>query len=170
MQKPIKRGKSWRMIVRYNGKRYTATRDTEQECIVWANSILLDLKLKESLPEHQIDFTYKQLFEKYYLDVGSKMRGYTFIMQQLKTFDKYWGRLANESTHQIISRHITLWRNERLKQVSSGTVNRQMCLYSSIFSYAKNELFLIRENPFSGVMALLHKPSLKGLFNPIISI
>lgn len=151
MQKPIKRGNSWRIAVRYNGKRYTATRDTEQECIAWANSILLDLKLKESLPEHQIDFTFKQLFEKYYSDVGSKMRGYTFILQQLKTFDKYWGRLANESIHQITSRHITQWRNERLKQVSSGTVNRQMCLYSSIFSYAKNELFLIRENPFSGV-------------------
>ncbi|WP_180066687.1 MULTISPECIES: site-specific integrase [unclassified Acinetobacter] len=151
MQKPIQRGNSWRMTVRYNGKRYTATRDTKQECIAWANAKLLDLKLKESLPEPQIDLTFKKLFEKYYADVGSKMRGYTFILQQLKTFDKYWGNLAYESIHSITSQHITKWRNERLNSVGAGTVHRQMCLYSSVFTYAKNELFLIKDNPFIGV-------------------
>lgn len=151
MQKPIQRGNSWRITVRYNGLRYSATRDSEQECIAWANSKLLDLKLQESLPESHINLTYKQLFEKYYADVGSKMRGYKFVKQQLIAFEKYWGRLANESIYKITSPQIAKWRNERLKHVSSGTVHRQMGLYSSIFTYAKNELFLIKENPFNGV-------------------
>ena len=48
LPKSIKRGNSWRMTLRYNSKRFTATRDTEQECIPWANPILLDLKLKKT--------------------------------------------------------------------------------------------------------------------------
>lgn len=36
MQKPIKCGDAWRITVRYLGKRYTATRDTANECEQWA--------------------------------------------------------------------------------------------------------------------------------------
>lgn len=35
--------------------------------------------------------------------------------------------------------------------VSAGSVHREMGLYSSVFSYARLELFLIKENPFNGV-------------------
>ncbi len=154
MQKPIQRGTSWRITVRHNGQRYNATRDTEQECTKWAQLKLLELKSLDSKVDHVIHITYKELFQKYYEDVGSKKRGARFIQQQLKAFDKYWPKLCNESIHSITPQKVTKWRNDRLKVVSPGTVQRQMCLYSSVFTYARAELFLIKENPFSGV----HKP------------
>ncbi|WHP06715.1 integrase [Acinetobacter corruptisaponis] len=36
MQKPVKRGNAWRIVVRHNGLRYSATRDTAHECEQWA--------------------------------------------------------------------------------------------------------------------------------------
>ncbi len=151
MQKPIQRGNSWRMTVRFNGQRYTVTRDTEEECIKWAQLKLIELKSQDEKVDRTIHLSYKELFQKYYDKVGSKMRGSTYIAQQLKAFEKYWGRLARESIHNITPQSVTTWRNDRLKKVSPGTVQRQMCLYSSVFTYAKSELFLIKENPFSNI-------------------
>lgn len=152
MQKPIKRGDSWRITVRHKGQRFTATYPTEEQCIQWATSKTIELRLEASNSEEQlVHITYKQLFEKYYAEVSSKLRGYSYVKQQLSSFEKYWGRLANESIHSITPQIVTKWRNDRLKQVAPGTVHRQMGLYSSIFTYAKNELFLIKENPFIGI-------------------
>ncbi|MFW1784321.1 integrase [Acinetobacter nosocomialis] len=44
MQKPVKRGDTWRITVRYLGKRYTTTRDTASECEQWATKKLLELQ------------------------------------------------------------------------------------------------------------------------------
>ena len=152
MQKPIKRGNSWRITVRHNGQRYNATRDTEQECIKWAKLKLIELQNEDAKSsKNLVHLTYQELFEKYYADVGSKMRGFKYISQQLKSFEKYWGRLTKESIHDITPQKITKWRNDRLKEVSPGTVQRQMCLYSSVFTYAVRELFLLDKNPFSMV-------------------
>lgn len=152
MQKPIKRGNSWRITVRHNGQRYNATRDTELECIKWAKLKLIELQNEDAKSsQNLVHLTYQEIFEKYYADVGSKMRGYKYIKQQLGSFEKYWGRLAKESIHDITPQKITKWRNDRLRDVSPGTVQRQMCLYSSIFTYAVRELFLLDKNPFSMV-------------------
>ncbi|QFS18705.1 site-specific integrase [Acinetobacter indicus] len=166
MQKPIKRGNSWRITVRHNGQRYNATRDTQEECIKWAKLKLIELQTRDAVSKEQlIHLTFKELFEKYYADVGSKMRGYVFIKQQLGSFEKYWGKLAHQSIHEITPQKITKWRNDRLKEVSPGTVQRQMCLYSSVFTYAVRELFLLKQNPFS----LVQKPTKPAARSRLIS-
>ena len=154
MQKPVKRGNAWRIQVRYKNLRDTATKDTARECEQWAATRLLELKaqyndlieLKQKPP-----YPFKYLFEKYYQEIGRTKRGYTYIKQQLSAFDKYFGDMASMSIHDITPQMVTKWRNDRLKEVTPGTVQRQMCLYCSIFNYAKNELFLITENPFAKV-------------------
>lgn len=154
MQKPIKRGNAWRIQVRYKNLRDSATRDTAQECEQWAAIRLLELKALSETPESQkpkSPFPFKYLFEKYYQEIGRHKRGYTYIKQQLKAIELYFGEMAFMSIHDITPQMVLKWRNDRLKEVSSGTVQRQMCLYCSIFNYAKNELFLIFENPFAQV-------------------
>ncbi len=154
MQKPIKRGNAYRIQVRYKNLRDTATRDTARECEQWATLRLLQLKAEFNDPaalKQPQPYPFRELFEKYYLEIGKNMRGYMYIKQQLRAFDKYFGALADTSIHDITPQMVTKWRNDRLKEVAPGTVQRQMCLYCSIFSYAKNELFLINENPFSKV-------------------
>lgn len=53
MQKPVKRGDAWRITVRYLGKRYTATRDTANECEQWAAKKLLELQSEQANPESE---------------------------------------------------------------------------------------------------------------------
>ncbi|MFW2740990.1 hypothetical protein ACN6QN_07380, partial [Acinetobacter baumannii] len=53
MQKPIKCGDAWRITVRYLGKRYTATRDTANECEQWAAKKLLELQSEQANPESE---------------------------------------------------------------------------------------------------------------------
>ncbi|OUY08081.1 tyrosine-type recombinase/integrase [Acinetobacter populi] len=154
MQKPVKRGNSYRIQVRYKDLRDTATRDTARECEQWAATRLLELKAQYSnliTLQEKPPYPFRSLFEKYYLEVGRHKRGYTYIKQQLSAFDRYFGDMTQMSIHDITPQKVTKWRNDRLKEVSSGTVQRQMCLYCSIFNYAKNELFLIAENPFAKV-------------------
>lgn len=154
MQKPVKRGNAWRIQVRYKNLRDSATRDTIRECEQWAATRLLEMKsqYKELVEENKKPpFPFKSLFEKYYQEVGRKMRGASFIRQQLTAFDKYFGDMAYESIHDITPQKVTEWRNDRLRGVAPGTVHRQMCLYSSVFNYAKSELFLTKENPFREV-------------------
>lgn len=153
MQKAIQRGNAWRIQVRYKNLRDGATRDTAKECEQWAARRLIELQheYENAATEEKPDFPFKVLFEKYFEEVGRNMASAGYIMQQVKAFDKYFGKLANESIHDITPRKISLWRNNRLKEVSAGTVHRQMSLYSAVFTYAKNELFLIKTNPFAEV-------------------
>ncbi|ELW81469.1 hypothetical protein J576_2884 [Acinetobacter sp. 766875] len=53
MQKPVKRGDTWRITVRYLGKRYTTTRDTASECEQWATKKLLELQSEQANPESE---------------------------------------------------------------------------------------------------------------------
>lgn len=102
IQKPIKLGNSWHITVRHNGQRYNVTRDIEEECIKWASFKLLELNSTESnLKDKTIQLSFRNLFEKYYLDVGFKMRGARYIQQHLKAIDKYWGKLANKPIHEF---------------------------------------------------------------------
>lgn len=55
------------------------------------------------------------------------------------------------SIHDITPKHLTAWRNQRLKQVGANTVLREIALYSSVFSYAVKELFLLETNPWMGI-------------------
>ena len=64
---------------------------------------------------------------------------------------KKFGALAEMSIHEITPRHLTAWRNKRSKEVGANTVLREMALYSSVFSYAVKELFLLDVNPWVNV-------------------
>ncbi len=170
MQKPVKRGNAWRIQVRYKNLRDTATRDTARECEQWAAIRLLEMKAEYD-PQKSIErkayFSFHALFQKYYDEVGCKKRGKSYIQQQLKikTFKKYFGDLAEKSIYDIEAIDVRNWRDKRLQEVAAGTVHRQMCLYTSVFNYAKNELFMLKENPFAQVI----KPAKPPARNRLIS-
>ncbi len=46
MQKPVKRGNSYRIQVKYKHLRDAATRDTAKECTDWAARRLMELQLQ----------------------------------------------------------------------------------------------------------------------------
>lgn len=153
MQKPIKRGDAWRITVRHLGKRYTATRDTAQECEQWAAKKLLELQSQPDLssePE-KIHISFHALFDMYYQEEGRKMKSERLIVQMFKSLKKNWGDVAEESIHDITPAMAKQWRDKRLKKVQGATVIREMAMYSAVFDYARKELFLTKENPFKEI-------------------
>ena len=153
MQKPVKRGNAWRIVVRYKGNRFTATRDTAQECEQWAAKKLLELQSSapQSEEAEKIHISFYSLLDQYYNEVGKRMKSAAFILQQLKSLKSQWGDLAEESIHDLSPVKVKQLRDKRLKSVKSGTVIRQMGLYSSVFDYARKELFLTKYNPFKEI-------------------
>lgn len=153
MQKPVKRGNSWRIAVRYLGQRYTATRDTAAECEQWAARKLLELQSQpnqDAEPE-RVHISFYALFDMYYNDKGRHLKSSAFIKQQLSLLKKQWGILAEESIHDLTPQKVKDWRDKRLKKVKPGTVIRQFAMFSSVFDYARKELFITKDNPFKEV-------------------
>lgn len=149
---PRKRGDAYRIEIMFNGERFSCTRDTAKECEQWAAMKLLELKAGIAQGKaNKLTISFKQLFDQYYQNVGRHKASAGWIREQKSTFDNKFGLLGTKCIGDITPKDLTEWRNSRSLEVSAGTVLKEMSLYSSIFSYAQKELFLIEQNPFFGV-------------------
>ena len=153
LPKARKRGDAYRIELMFNGKRISATRDTERECDQWVMLKLLELKTSETNGGSEIKQYYplSALMQKYYLEIGSKKKSDRVVRISINHFIENYKHIADMSVHDITPQILTNWRNSRLSQVSIGTVLRDISLFSAIFTYAQKELFLIESNPFSFV-------------------
>ncbi|ENX00866.1 hypothetical protein F900_01850 [Acinetobacter modestus] len=159
MQKPVKRGNSYRIQVKYKHLRDAATRDTAKECTDWAVRRLMELQLQyqEELKKlEKPDIPFRDLFTQYYENVGKNKKSSPYIKNYLKQLDYYLGHLANTSIYDITPQDMVAVRDRRLKLAKSSTVNRELSLCSSVFTYAVSELFILKENP----VQVIKKPSL----------
>lgn len=157
LPKARKRGETYRIELMFNGKRISATRDTEKECEQWAMLKLLELKTEQSknIKEEKQHYPVSALMYKYYEEIGKHKKSSRSIRISIKQFIDTYSALSEISVHDITPQILTDWRNTRLKTVSVGTVLRDISLFSAIFTYAQKELFLIDSNPFS----IVSKPS-----------
>lgn len=152
--KPRKRGDSFRIELMYEGKRISATRDTEKECEQWAALKLLEFKTGKAQEEKGIkpSFPFKKLCEKYFLEKGSKLKSSHVIRNKLDNLERITGELANKSIHDFKPNDIVRWRNRRVQEVKSSTALREFAMFSAIFTYAQKELFLIENNVWNTVV------------------
>lgn len=149
--KATKRGNAYRLIITHNKQRYSITESSEERCYQKAESLLIGLKAKPITDK----ISFYTLFDLYVQNIAISMRGKAFILHQHKAFYTYWGKYCYYSIKDITPQVIVEWRDMRLSKVKPSTVQRQMCLYSSIFTYAVRELFILKHNPFS----LVKKPT-----------
>lgn len=157
MQKPVKRGNTWRIQVKYKHLRDAATRDSPEECTQWAHKRLMELQLEYDKELKNLDkpkCTLRELFQLYYDKVGQFKKSKEYTKNHLKWLDLYYGDLADASIHNITPKLITENRDRRLKTVKPSTVHREMSLGSAAFTFAVREVFLIQSNPFN----LVKKP------------
>lgn len=151
--KPRKRGNSYRIELMFNGKRISATRDTEKECEQWAALKLLELKTGKAQEEKGVKpaYPFKQLCEKYYSEKGSKLRSGYVIRNKLDNLERITGELATKSIYDFKPNDIVRWRNKRILEVQSSTALREFSMFSAIFTYAQKELFLLEDNVWQKV-------------------
>lgn len=109
----------------------------------------------------QINF--KQIIERYLDEVTSKSKSLKEDTFRLRALMRHWiGELKlNELTQFTVARY----RDERLQQVSNGTVIRELAYFSSIINHAKREWGFEITNP----IPLVKKPPSPPGRNRILS-
>ena len=149
LPKARKRGDAYRIELMFDGKRYSATRDTAKECEQWAALKILELKANagESVAEETKPiFTFKQLFNEYFEKIGRQSKSKDWILVQYKTFETKFGDLAHKNIHDITPQDLTAWRTSRSTQVKENSVLKEISLFSAMFTYAQKEMFLLDVN------------------------
>lgn len=98
--------------------------------------------------------TLKELLEKYAQEVSKSKRGADAEAYRIEQFKR--SKLAQYAPAAITSRLIAGWRDERLQEVSPGTVLRELQLLGHVFTVAMREWGMaLNGNP----VALVRKPA-----------
>lgn len=143
------RGKHWRALIRKTGhKTVSKTFKTKMAAEIWATKIENTINGGEQVRLQEArSMTVRQVFEQFRDKVCDTRKGGHWekvrIDRLLRTADFVRRRLD-----QLSPADIRDWRDERLKEISNASVNRELNLISGIFSHAIKEWSApFKENP-----------------------
>jgi hypothetical protein len=129
----LKRGKSWFVQVRKKGITKCSTWPTKAQAQAWATKTEAEILYgeKSSLPEK----TLLDAMERYEKEVTPKKRSARWEIIRFNVWKKLpiSNLLIQEATTPVLAK----WRDTRLSEVSSATVNREMNLWSALFECAR---------------------------------
>lgn len=144
-----KRGDAWRAVIRRVGfKPISKSFPTKGLAQAWARSVEKDMDARVYRdPSGAAKTSVRELFEQFRDEVCPERRGgkweVTRIERLLRT-----AHFVDQRLDRITPEDIRDWRNERLKEVSAPSVNRELNLISGVFSHAIKEWGVaLRENP-----------------------
>lgn len=89
--------------------------------------------------------------DRFILTECPKRRGGRWDKLRLEKFKRDWPRLALRPLHKLTSDDVARWRDDRLKEVSPGSVAREMNLWGALFGIAVREWKWLHDNPCRGV-------------------
>jgi integrase len=150
-----KRKKSWRVQVRRKGQAVSATFDTKAEAEAWgikAESRILNGVAVEPLAgasDGPAKATAADALLRYADEVSPTKRGARWERVRLKMLVRRYPLFGKPITS-VSGPDIADWRDARLVAVSPSTVNRELCLISTVFTHAMKEWRLdLTANPCS---------------------
>lgn len=141
--KPIKRGDSWFIQVRKKGVCKSASFKTKQQAVNWA--VQVEAAIINGSLNNTCDKTLADALQRYAKEVSVTKRGERWELIRLNAWLKL--PFAYYKLDDVITPVLAMWRDERLKQVKSSTVNRELNLLSSVFETARREWQWVKVNP-----------------------
>jgi integrase len=131
---------------------------TQQDALKWARSIEVELDKGTYTNICQAQkTTFGELIERYLREVTPLMRGASADTLRLKAILRR--PIAKVNTLSLNSSRIAKYRDDRLKEVSAGTVIRELAYFSSIINHARREWDINISNP---VLLVKKPPSPQG--------
>ena len=140
-----KRGKKWRVELMRNRVRASRSFPTKVEAIAWAATVAQEPLSGRAPP----GTTVADLLRRYGRDVSPHKRGGRWEVLRLEAAAR--GDLGVIKLANLRPQHLADWRDGRLKEVSTGSVLREMNLLSAVFSRAVKEWEWLLANPLSKV-------------------
>lgn len=140
-----KRGKKWRVEICINGARRSATRDTKAACRDWAVE-----QETNGVDSNTGAHSLLAALKRYAKDVSPTKKGERWEVVRLTKFE-YEIPFVTKDMNRIGSADIAGWRDESLRRLAPGTVQREMTLLRSVFEIARKEWGWLEVNPMKGV-------------------
>lgn len=143
----IKRGDKWVAQIFKKGVRKSATFPTKGKAQAWATQ--LESQIIAGIHQEKSGKTLRDAIDKYALEVTPNKRGERWELIRLNA----WKQLPfiDYKIEDVTTPRLAEWRDERLKNVKTSTVNREMNLMSAIFEQARREWQWIPVNPVRDV-------------------
>ena len=130
-----KRGKSWNAQVRISGWRsFTKSFKSKTDALRWVQQIEHQLKYT-TLPVVNVgDILLRDLLQTYAKEVSAHLRGSEIETYKLNHYSKH--PIAENKLVNLTQRHFEHPRDQRLKQVKSGTVHADLMMFRRVFKTA----------------------------------
>ena len=153
------RSNKWQARISRKGEQsLVKTFQSKEDAERWARSIEVEWDKGTYINTHQAQkTTFGELIERYLREVTPAMRGAGADTIRLKAIIRR--PIAKVNTLLLNSSLIAKYRDERLKEVSAGTVIRELAYFSSIINHARREWDINIANP---VLLVRKPPSPQG--------
>jgi integrase len=141
----------WRADIFKKGVRRSKTRRSKQEAIAWANQVEHEIDLGFHISgAAPVNATMRNLLERYRDEVSPTKRGHRWEVTRLNQMirDPF---LAPVKLSDAGPRHFSAWRDQRLKEVSGSTVNREFNLLSHACKIGWREREWLNSHPMEGI-------------------
>lgn len=131
-----------------NGKPYSKTFDTRAEARAWADELEDDIDRGSHRPGKH---TVADAIERFRDNHTPTRRGARWEEIRLNKFLRDHADVARERLDTLTPDPFIRMKSQRMKQVSSGSVRRELNLWQSVIEYARVELRWIKTNPVADV-------------------
>lgn len=146
----------WRAQIDRRGVRASQVFETKAKATAWAGEIEAAIlngtyKAPGSEPTTAEEMTIGDLFERFATKVSPKRHKPRWEQNRINAFVRDHPALAATRLSECTPALFADWRDERVKQVKTSTVTRDLGFFSVIFTTARDEWGLIAESPLSKV-------------------
>ena len=139
---------TYRARVFRNGKMHSATRDTLAAARAWAQELEGDIDRGGHKPgKHTVADAVERFRDVY----TPTRRGARWEALRLSKFLRDHPDVTRERLDTLTPDPFIAWKSRRLRQVSPGSVLRELNLWQSVIEYARIELRWIKTNPVKDV-------------------
>ena len=140
----IQRGDKWRVQIRMRGVSRSATFERHSDAKAWAARV--ETEIRDGLQGNQSrNVFFGDILQRYLETEPIKKRGSRSETYRINGILK--SSLAHIRLENLRPQDFADWRDERLQQVSTDSVIRELSTLSAVCEHAMKEWGLLRENP-----------------------
>lgn len=138
----------WGIQIKVKGVRDSGTFPSKREADLWAARRTLEINAQASGKAGDIH-TLRDALRRFAEEVSPNHKGEHWERVRLSAMEDQLP--STLPLNQVTTAALNTWKLARLKQVSAGTVTREMNLLSSVFTYARRDWEWIKASPLKDV-------------------
>ena len=131
--------------------RESATRETKAAAQQWGHAREAELRAvkRGAIPNK----TFADALIRYRDEISPKKKGFAFERKRIDAFLREFPKLVAKPLQAVVAADLAVWRDKRLEAVTKGTVQRDINLFSNVFTVARDEWRWCTDSPFRGFKA-----------------